>query len=32
VQARASFYGNELAAEAVRFSRQTAAIGIRADL
>jgi hypothetical protein len=30
--ARAAFYGNELAAEGNRFSRQIAAVGIRADL
>ena len=32
VEGRASFFGNELAVEGARFSRQTAAIGIRAVL
>lgn len=32
VEGRASFFGNELAVEAARFSRQTAAIGLRAAL
>ena len=32
IEARASFMGNELAAEGARFARQTAAIGLRAEL
>lgn len=32
VEAHAAFYGNELAVEGARFSRQTAALGIRAVL
>lgn len=32
IEARASFFGNELAVEGARFSRQTVAIGVRAAL
>jgi hypothetical protein len=32
IEARASFMGNELAVEGARFSRQTAGIGLRAEL